>query len=68
VSNTAFPIPWVLSLAACIRDIPAETGMRAAGDAISAAIQQTQSAVTVIAITFGIAKRKGGNVTDCVET
>jgi hypothetical protein len=42
--------------------------MRAADDAISAAIQQTQSTVTVIAITFGIAKHKGGNVTDCAET
>jgi hypothetical protein len=68
LSNTAFPNPWVLSLAARIRDIPAESGMRAAGDAISAAVQQTQSALTVIAITFDIAKHKGGNVTDCVET
>jgi len=54
--------------AACIRDIAAETGMGAAGDAKSAATQQTQSAVTVIAITFDVTKHKSSTVTDGAET
>jgi len=54
--------------AACIRDIAAETGMGAAGDAQLAVTQQTQSAVTVIAITFDVTKHKSGTVTDGAET
>jgi len=59
--------------AACIRAIPTETGIAAAGDAISAATQQSQSAATVIASTFDFAafdaaRGKSGTVTDCAET
>jgi hypothetical protein len=56
--------------AVCILNIPAETGMGALGDSISAATLQTLNAVTVtfIAITFEVAKHKGGTVTDCAET